>query len=93
MVPENTHQKIDVCEIGYVLERQAVAGQKAGDQQRQGRVFGARNLNVAVEPLPAGDLDAIHGVCLPHLRPLRGPWRGLARGWVCQPIRRVLRHE
>lgn len=41
MIPQDANQQIDVCKIGDVLERQAVFGQKARDQQGQCRVLGA----------------------------------------------------
>ncbi len=60
VIAQDPGEQIDVGEIGDVLQRQPVRGQQAGDHQGQGGVLGAGDRNGTVEPLAAGDLDAIH---------------------------------
>ena len=60
VIAQDAGKQIDVGEIGDVLQRQPVRGQQAGNHQGQGGVLGAGDRNCTVEPLAAGDLDAIH---------------------------------
>ncbi len=74
VIAQDAGEQIDVGEIGDVLQRQPVRGQQAGNHQGQGGVLGAGDRNCTVEPLAAGDLDAIHaGVPLRRRSPAMYP--------------------
>ena len=50
----------DVGEQRHVGQHQALVGQHAGRHQRQGRVLGAADRDVAVQRLAAADADPVH---------------------------------
>ena len=55
------------------MQRQRLAGEKAGDHQRQRSVLGAADGYGAGQALAADNADAVHGVLLPRARPAAEP--------------------
>ena len=60
MIAQYAGEQVDARQVRDVFQRQPVFGQKACDQQRQGRVLGARNRNGALKRFTADDPDPIH---------------------------------
>ena len=57
---QEVRQRGDVGEVRDVRERERLVGEQARGHQRQGRVLGAENLDLALERAAAPDADAVH---------------------------------
>ena len=81
---EEVHKGRDIGEVGDVRERQSLVGQEARGHQRQGRVLGAEDLDLAFERAAAPDANTVHE---PPLAP--GAWRrrAAARARRGRPVR------
>ena len=60
MRPEQLDHGGDVLQMRHVRDRHRAVGQQAARQNRQGRVLGARNADLALERDAAVDLQLIH---------------------------------
>ena len=62
VIAQDAGKKVDVGEVGNVLQSHPVGGQQTRDHQRQGGVLGPGNGDRPRKPLAADNSDAIHGV-------------------------------
>ena len=60
VIAENAGKQIDVGKARHVVQRQRLAGQKAGNHQRQCSVLGATDGYGAGQPLATDNADAVH---------------------------------
>jgi hypothetical protein len=60
VIAQDALQQAHIGEPRDIVENQRLIGEQARDHQRQGGVLGARDRDCSVEPLAAGDADAIH---------------------------------
>ena len=65
VIAENAGQQIDVGKPRHVVQRQRLAGEKAGDHQRQRSVLGATDGYGAGQTLAADNADTVHDVITP----------------------------
>ena len=65
VIAENAGKQIHVGEPRNVVQGQRLAGEKAGDHQRQRSVLGATDGYGAGQALAADNADAVHGVITP----------------------------
>ena len=57
---EQVRQRRDVSEVGDVRERERLFGEQARRHQRQGRVLGAKDLDLTLERAAAPDPNTVH---------------------------------
>ena len=69
MIAEDALEQRDVGEPRHVVEHQGLVGEQRRDHQRQRRVLGAGNADIAGELLAADDANAIHEFSPPPDRP------------------------
>ena len=65
VITENAGQQIDVGKPRHVVQRQRLAGEKAGDHQRQRSVLGATDGYGAGQTLAADNANTVHDVITP----------------------------
>jgi len=61
VIAQNAGKHVDVGEARNIVQRQGLAGEKAGNHQRQRSVLGATDRNGAAQALAADNADAVHG--------------------------------